>query len=79
MVIPINDFENFYVYEDNSVVLQSGNIIYHMDSKEQSIKKIIEDGNLMGFYPSDNKILYYKGSEIYEYNLSDGTTAKKYL
>ncbi|AUG57526.1 YARHG domain-containing protein [Acetivibrio saccincola] len=77
LVIPINDFENFYVYEDNSVVLQSGNIIYHMDSKEQSIKKIIEDGNLMGFYPSDNKILYYKGSEIYEYNLSDGTTAKK--
>lgn len=78
IVIPISDFENFYISEDNSVtVLQSRNIIYYMNSQDQSIKKIIEDGCLMGFCSSNNKILFYKDSEIYEHNLSDNTSIKK--
>lgn len=77
LVIPISDFENFYVSDDNSVVLQSGNIIYHMDSRDQSIKKIIEDGSLMGSCPSNNNILFYKDMEIYEYNFHDYTASKK--
>lgn len=75
-VIPISDFESFYISEDNSVVLQSGNAIYYMNKQEQSIKKVIKDGNLMGFCPSNNKILFYKGVEIYQYDLSDNTTNK---
>ncbi|HHX17822.1 MAG TPA: YARHG domain-containing protein [Clostridium sp.] len=78
IVVPISDFEIFYLSEDNSAaVLQSGNIIYYMNSQDQSIKKIIEDGNLMGFCSSNNKILFHKGCEIYEYDLSYNSMTKK--
>lgn len=75
-VIPISDFESFYISKDNAAVLQSGNTIYYMNKQKQSIKQIIEDGNLMGFCPSNNKILFYRGCKIYEHDLINNITTK---
>ncbi|MDQ2085818.1 YARHG domain-containing protein [Herbivorax sp. ANBcel31] len=78
-VIPISDFERFYLSKDDtSAVLQSENTIYHYmnGQQKQSIRKIIENGNLIGFCTSNDKILFHNNHKVYEYDLSDGTKNK---
>ncbi|TYQ18345.1 UNVERIFIED_CONTAM: YARHG domain-containing protein [Acetivibrio alkalicellulosi] len=66
-VIPINDFEKYYVSDDETIAIQSGNIIYYMGQKDDSFEKIVDDGNLIGF-SSNCKVLFYEGSTIKEFD-----------
>ncbi|TYQ16796.1 UNVERIFIED_CONTAM: YARHG domain-containing protein [Acetivibrio alkalicellulosi] len=70
------DFGKFYVSTNGDVIFQYDSKIFYMSKNEDSPKKIIDDGNLMGFCPDDENILYYRALYVLEYNTNDNTSKK---